>query len=352
MSFNFSDTTPAAPAGSTNVLWQADSSGNISSYLAGSAVSPVELQQGIYTFAVDTGTANNYVLSITPAPTIVAGSGMAFQALNTNTGPSTVTLNGAPPIPLTKRGALALSPADVSANQIIVIIFDGVNWQIVMGLYIAMPLAATAVTYDNATYPSVEAALNFLMYVPLTGSLTNDHPLNEIGIALPEVTLTWTYNKGVLNQTLESAAQAAPLRTLTILYSSGLSLNHTYGLVASDGVDTLPLSTSVAFLPQGYWGVSPNLTLTNAQILALGSSALSSNRARSMSYNASSVGYPFYCYPVSFGLPANVTVSGLAFSDYSVTTQSMTNASGYAQNYYILRFNNIQTGANINVVWS
>lgn len=33
MSVNFSDTTPAAPAGSTNLKWQTDGSGNVSGYI-------------------------------------------------------------------------------------------------------------------------------------------------------------------------------------------------------------------------------------------------------------------------------------------------------------------------------
>jgi hypothetical protein len=37
MSVNFNATTPAAPAGSTNVTWQADVSGNISAYSSTSA---------------------------------------------------------------------------------------------------------------------------------------------------------------------------------------------------------------------------------------------------------------------------------------------------------------------------
>ena len=35
MSINLSDTTPAAPGGSTNVKWQTDVSGNVSAYTAG-----------------------------------------------------------------------------------------------------------------------------------------------------------------------------------------------------------------------------------------------------------------------------------------------------------------------------
>jgi hypothetical protein len=37
MSVNLSNSTPAAPTGATNVLWQTDGSGNISGYVSGSA---------------------------------------------------------------------------------------------------------------------------------------------------------------------------------------------------------------------------------------------------------------------------------------------------------------------------
>lgn len=35
MAINFSNTTPAAPAGYSNILWQSDSNGNVSGYYAG-----------------------------------------------------------------------------------------------------------------------------------------------------------------------------------------------------------------------------------------------------------------------------------------------------------------------------
>lgn len=44
MALNFNGTTPAAPAGSTNVVWQNDASGNVSAYVAStSGVSPINL---------------------------------------------------------------------------------------------------------------------------------------------------------------------------------------------------------------------------------------------------------------------------------------------------------------------
>jgi hypothetical protein len=45
MSVNFSNTTPAAPGGATNILWQTDGSGNVSGYVTSfaSAVVSVDL---------------------------------------------------------------------------------------------------------------------------------------------------------------------------------------------------------------------------------------------------------------------------------------------------------------------
>lgn len=111
------------------------------------------------------------------------------------------------------------------------------------------------------------------------------------------------------------------------------------------------VSRAVSFLPKRYWGVSPDATLSNSDILAL-SQEFSSSKGKSITYDCSGGNYFYWCYPASLGLPSGVTVGGLAFSDYTVTVQSLTNASGYTQDYNVVRCNSLQTGAAINVVWS
>ena len=63
-------------------------------------------------------------------------------------------------------------------------------------------------------------------------------------------------------------------------------------------------------------------------------------------------GYPYLAYPASFGTPNAMTVGGLTFSDFDVGTQDFTNASGFTESYHLIRFNNLQTGANIAVAWA
>ena len=133
----------------------------------------------------------------------------------------------------------------------------------------------------------------------------------------------------------------------------GLSLtsNKTYMLGFSDGMTSGSASRTVSFSAKRYWGVSTSGALDDAGILSL-SNEFSASKSKSITYNCTGGRYFYFCYPATSGIPANVTVGGLAFSDYTVSTQGFTNASGYTQNYNVVRCNNIQTGSAINVVWA
>ena len=51
------------------------------------------VQQNAYIYGADTGTANTYKPTISPAPTITAGSEIMWSAANANTGASTIQIN-------------------------------------------------------------------------------------------------------------------------------------------------------------------------------------------------------------------------------------------------------------------
>jgi hypothetical protein len=91
------------------------------------------VQQDSYGYAVDTGSANAYAVSLTPTPTLVAGSTGAFLAAHTNTGASTLAVNGGSAIAIKKNGnSTALAAGDISANQIIRWVYDGTVFQIIV----------------------------------------------------------------------------------------------------------------------------------------------------------------------------------------------------------------------------
>jgi hypothetical protein len=209
---------------------------------------------------------------------------------------------------------------------------------------------ASEVTYHSITYPTVQSALDKLLYVaPAFTSLTASVGPVEIGSTVASVVLHWALNKAVTSLTLNGAALSPTATTIT--ETGPFTTNQWWAFAASDGTNTANASIGLAFEYSRYWGVSPNASLTNAQVLAL-ASELSGARGKSITYNATGGNYPYYCYPAAWGLPSAVTVGGLAFSAYTVTTQSVTNASGYTASYYVIRFNSLQSGAAIATVWS
>lgn len=101
-------------------------------------------------YVADTGAADAYV--ITPSPAITAytaGQTFSFKAANTNTTASTINVNALGAKDIKKLdGATALVAGDIVAGQIIVIEYDGTNFQMVTPVANA-PLLATAVKFGG-----------------------------------------------------------------------------------------------------------------------------------------------------------------------------------------------------------
>lgn len=173
----------------------------------------------------------------------------------------------------------------------------------------------------------------------------------EIGSTVHGAHLTWTYSKPVVSQSLNQGIGALDPEVRSYDWPDDITSNLTFALTANDGKNNATASTAITFSRKRYWGVSPALSLDNAGILAL-SQEFASGLSKTLAYDCSGGRYPYYCYPASFGPLSDVRVGGLAFSDYTQTLQSFTNASGHTEDYYVTRFNGIQTGANIQVVWA
>jgi hypothetical protein len=68
--------------------------------------------------------------------------------------------------------------------------------------------------------------------------------------------------------------------------------------------------------------------------------------------------YLYYAFPVSFGALVGATVNGLVVTDYTITQVELPNGAENSddpdglEDYYLVRINNIQTGAAIPIVWA
>ncbi len=198
---------------------------------------------------------------------------------------------------------------------------------------------------------NVQEALDQLLYVAIDASPTGGGSANEIGASVASVNFTWSVNKDPTTQSLNQGVGSIDPTLRDYLFTGPYTTNQTFTVTVSDGTTSDQASVSVTFQPKRYWGTSALTSLNNAQILAL-SQELSSSRAKSLTYDCTGGAYPYFIYPTSLGALTSVTVGGLAFSDFTQSIQSVTNAQGYVQNYYVTRFNGIQTGAAINVSWA
>jgi len=98
------------------------------------AAATANVQNGVQWYI--TGVAGTNALTGTlPAPFTgyVAGQMFHFFAPALNTGPMTININGVGAVNITKKGAVALSPGDVPANGAVIVMYDGVEMQIISG---------------------------------------------------------------------------------------------------------------------------------------------------------------------------------------------------------------------------
>lgn len=210
---------------------------------------------------------------------------------------------------------------------------------------------ADDVSYQGA-YPNVQAALDALLYVaPHINSFTDSVGTVELGTTVTAVTLAWTLNKSMTSLALDHGPGSVLGLTSKPLTGLTLTTETTYTLTAGDGQNTTSAQTTVAFRNKRYWGVSASESLDNAGILEL-TSEFATNYDKAVTYDATGGKYLYYAFPASFGTPSHVTVGGLPFSDFTVSTLEFTNVSGHTESFNVIRLNNRQTGAAINVNWT
>lgn len=94
--------------------------------------SQVWIQNQSYSYAADTGTANTYVIAISPAfAAYVTGQRFAFKALNSNTWVSTINIGGLGAKTIKKTWWTAdLASWDIVAGQIVELVYDGTDFEI------------------------------------------------------------------------------------------------------------------------------------------------------------------------------------------------------------------------------
>jgi hypothetical protein len=138
-----SQTTPAPDAGFVGLWAVTVANGqtqilnaNIVAYTA-SPIIPIKLpqvpagvQDGRWLYGTDTGAVNALVAKVTPVPSVLTlGMTVHIKVAATNTGASTLNLNGLGTVAIHRAGGAALSAGDLLIGQVASLVYDGSFWQ-------------------------------------------------------------------------------------------------------------------------------------------------------------------------------------------------------------------------------
>ncbi len=109
-----------------------------------------QIQQQSFTYAADTGTANTYAVTLSPAPSsYTTGMVVMFKATNANTSASTINVNSLGAKTIKKENDQDLESGDIEAGQVVALIYDGTNFQMISEI---ANLLATQTEVQNASY--------------------------------------------------------------------------------------------------------------------------------------------------------------------------------------------------------
>lgn len=150
---------------------------------------------------------------------------------------------------------------------------------------------------------------------------------------------TWAPNSLTLTNSF-----LGPTATTQVINYPGVDGTITFSLAATGVTGSSSASISHAFYNRAYWGVSAKVSgYTAADVTGLAHNALQGQKATVFTVTPSASQYIIYAYPSRYGT-ALFTVSGFTGGFQPPETVSVTNGSGYTEDYYVYRSTNLNLG--------
>jgi hypothetical protein len=119
---------------------------------------------GWTSYAVDTGTANNLVVTLPSAPVAYeAGMMVCTRPVFTNTGASVINVNALGNVPIVNPANIALIGGEFSKNALLPLVYDGTSFRIIgpCPLSFNTSTAASSLTVECAGYTSIMINVGF-----------------------------------------------------------------------------------------------------------------------------------------------------------------------------------------------
>ena len=157
-----------------NGILKGDGSGNTLQATAGvDYVSGLQLQNSTLTFLTSVAGTNVITGNLTPAiASYVAGQMFSFLSAGANTGAVTLNINGVGAKAVTKLGSTALAAGDIPANTIIIVQYDGSEFQLVAPAALS---SLGSMAFQNANSVNITGGTIAGTFTgPLTGNVTGN----------------------------------------------------------------------------------------------------------------------------------------------------------------------------------
>lgn len=132
------------------------------------------VQQGAMTYAADTGAANAYAASFSPAlPALVDGMRLTFKAKVANTGSSTLVVNGGSAYPLYSHAHQALQGGEIVANGLVEVEWNSslTAWVLCGNSGGALPVLAATQSNQAVSLGQLSSSLTSPGYQKLPGGV-------------------------------------------------------------------------------------------------------------------------------------------------------------------------------------
>lgn len=137
--------------------------------IAAGGVNSTHLKPGVIFNALSGGSANNYTVTLSPSPSALAdGLWFSFRANHTNTGASTVNVNGLGAIALRTPAREALKGGEIVDGQEVWVQYDGTGFQMVSPRSIPQAIWAVDTGVANA-YAVTLSGITISALAQLTG---------------------------------------------------------------------------------------------------------------------------------------------------------------------------------------
>lgn len=209
------------------------------------------------------------------------------------------------------------------------------------------------------TYPfniSIEVPLAFVSFSP-------DPAIVESGATLANVVLRWGFNKDLDSALIDGVSVLTP-NSNRQTFPGPFTTDTSWSIKGTAEGESVSARTTLSFQNKAYWGTGVSAPTNSAGILALASNSFVTTKTRtSIGYACYDGKFPIYCIPTRIGVPTKIFVSQdvpgsrgetefVSFTDFTATSFDFTNASGFTENYTVLKFNSLPAVAFFSVRWS